>query len=671
MGTSGHASAAVTGNATIEELLRQAEQAFRRGEHAAAVDAWGKALALDSGNPEALFHLGNRERERGEHGAAIARYELALSRAPGHPALLNNLGLALEAIGEIERAEVCYRAVISADPHHADALLNLANLCHGSGRFAESAEAHAQVAAVRRELPPAVWVQRAIAQEQVGDVAGAEASLKEAARLAPADPRIQVNLATLYLRLRRHADAEEPLLKVLTRDPDQPYALSTLAYVRQQRCVWQGLGELHQRIRRLLDERGRDGPAFNPFPLLAMPASAQQRLFAAQRWARGFAPQVRGPAPQVRLAPGDRLRVGFVSSDLRPHATTFLLMELWERIDRDRIETFAYAIRPADRGPTGRRIAAGFEHFADVSRDTVARIVGRIRDDGIAVLIDLNGYTRFAREAIFALRPAPLQLHAFGYLGTLGAEWYDYVLTDRFITPPSAQAYFSERFLYLDDCYCPSDTRREVAPLSGDRATHGLPAEAFVFCCFNSAYKIMPEVFATWMRLLSAVPKSVLWLTETGSDAAENLRREARSAGIDPSRIVFAPRVPLPDHLARHAQADLFLDTTPYNAGATANDALFTGLPLITCSGDTMSSRVAGSQLHAIGLPELVTSNLRDYEACALSLAREPKLLQQTRDRLRDQRHHSELFDMARYAHAFEDALERAWARHQREAHIT
>ena len=233
----------MTGHATIEELLRQAEHAFRRGEHAAAVDAWGKALALDSGNPEALFHLGNREREHGEHGAAIARYELALTRAPGHPALLNNLGLALEAIGEIERAEACYRAVISADPRHSDALLNLANLCQNSGRFAESANAHAQVAAVRRELPPAVWVQRAIAQEQVGDVVGAEASLKEAARLAPADPRIQVNLATLYLRLRRHADAEEPLLKVLTRDPDQPYALSTLAFVRQQRCAWQGLAE--------------------------------------------------------------------------------------------------------------------------------------------------------------------------------------------------------------------------------------------------------------------------------------------------------------------------------------------------------------------------------------------------------------------------------------------
>jgi len=281
-----------------------------------------------------------------------------------------------------------------------------------------------------------------------------------------------------------------------------------------------------------------------------------------------------------------------------------------------------------------------------------------------------NGYTRLACESIFTLRPAPLQLLAFGCLGTLGAEWYDYVLTDRFVTPPSAQAYFSERFLYLDDCYCPSDTRREVAPLSGDRATHGLPAEVFVFCCFNSAYKILPEVFATWMRLLSAVPKSVLWLTETRSDAAENLRREARSAGIDPSRIVFAPRVPLPDHLARHAQADLFLDTTPYNAGATANDALLMGLPLITCSGDTMSSRVAGSQLHAIGLPELVTSNLRDYEAYALSLAREPMLLQQTRDRLRDQRHHSELFDMARYAHAFEDTLEQAWAQHQRDAQV-
>jgi len=662
---------AVTATATIDRLLRQAESAFSRGEHASAEDVWREALVLDPDNPEALFHLGNRERERGEHRAAIARYERALLRAGGHPGVLNNLGLALEAIGETERAESCYRAVLAADPQHADALLNLANLCYESGRFEEAAKSHARVAAIRRDVPPTVWAQRAIAQDQCGDLAGARASLEEAARLSPADPRIQVNLATVCLRQGHHADAEGPLLRALAHDPDQPYALSTLAHVRQHRCAWQGLDELHKRIRGLVDGNAGKGAAVNPFCLLAMPTSARQQLIAAQRWAQGFAPRIPANRPRVVFGPGERLRVGFVSSDLRPHPTTSLLMELWERIDRERIETFAYAIVAPDRGPTGQRIAKAFEHLVDLSRSPIARVVGRIREDRVAILIDLNGYTRFAREAIFALRPAPLQVNAFGYLGTLGAEWYDYVLTDRFVTPPGSQAHFSERILYLRDCYCPSDTHREVVPESGDRTSNGLPAKAFVFCCFNNAYKILPEVFAVWMRLLAAVPNSVLWLAETRSDTAENLRREARAAGIDASRLIFAARLPLPQHLARHAHADLFLDTTPYNAGATANDSLLMGLPLVTCIGETMSSRVAGSQLQAIGLPELVTHSLGDYEERALSLARNPALLREFRDRLRDNRRRSPLFDMSRYTRGFEDSLEHVWSEYQRRTAVT
>jgi predicted O-linked N-acetylglucosamine transferase (SPINDLY family) len=652
----------VSDPATTEALLHDAQNAFARGEHAVAIDAWRRVLSLDSDHPEALFHLGNRERESGDYAAAIARYERALARAPQHPAVLNNLGLALEAAGETERAEACYRAVLAADPAHADALLNLANLCYRDARFAEAASAHASAAAVRRDVPPAVWVQRALAQEQVHDLAGAEGSLTEAARLAPDDARIALNLATLLLRQRRHVDAEAPLARVLAIDPDEPQALSTLAYVRQQRCAWQGLDELHRRIGRLLDTSNVAQRAFNPFPLLAMPTSPQQRLEAARRWARGIAPATPAEALPLRRAPGERLRVGFVSSDFRPHATAYLLMELWEHLDRSRIEAHAYGISPADDGPVGERIRRTFEHFADLSDAPSARIARRIRGDRIAILFDLNGYTRLAREAVFALKPAPLQINAFGYLGTLGASWYDYVLTDRFVTPEESREHFSERPLFMTDCYCPGSTRRDVAPDARDRAAHGLPADGLVFCCFNSSYKILPEVFGVWMRLLRTTPKSVLWLTETVSDTADNLRREAAVAGVDPSRLVFAPRLPLPRHLARHAHADLFLDTTPYNAGATANDALFMGVPVLTCAGEVMSSRVAGSQLRAIGLPELVTGSLREYEALALELAGHPELLRDHRDRLVANRNTHPLFDMSRYAGSFESALERIWS---------
>ena len=248
-----------------------------------------------------------------------------------------------------------------------------------------------------------------------------------------------------------------------------------------------------------------------------------------------------------------------------------------------------------------------------------------------------------------------------GYLGTLGAPWYDYVLTDRFAAPPALQPYFSERFLYLPDCYCPSDTRREVAAALPSRAACGLPERALVFCCFNNSYKILPEVFALWLRLLAATPGSVLWLAPGNATAGTNLRREAAARGLDPQRLVLAPRVSLPEHLARHAHADLFLDTTPYNAGTTANDALFMGVPVLTCSGATMVSRVAGSQLRAAGLPEFVTANLAEYEALALALAAEPALLQSYRRHLAAQRQSSPLFDMARFTHALDDLLLAAW----------
>jgi predicted O-linked N-acetylglucosamine transferase (SPINDLY family) len=311
--------------------------------------------------------------------------------------------------------------------------------------------------------------------------------------------------------------------------------------------------------------------------------------------------------------------------------------------------------------PHRGRIEAAFDRFVEGADETAAQLAGRIRGDGVQLLIDLNGYTTHAKSELFALRPAPVQLSWLGYLGTLGADWYDYVLTDRFVSPPEAQAFFSERFLYLPDCYCPSDTSREVAAERPSRAACGLPESAFVFCCFNQSYKILPPVFAVWMRLLAAVPGSVLWLAPTTTAAESNLSREAAARGVDPTRLVFAPRMSLPEHLARYRHADLFLDTTPYNAGTTANDALFMGVPVVTCAGETMASRVAGSQLIAIGLPELVTTQLPKYEALALALALQPALLRQVRDRLHANRDTHPLFDMARFTRALDTQLCEAW----------
>jgi len=355
------------------------------------------------------------------------------------------------------------------------------------------------------------------------------------------------------------------------------------------------------------------------------------------------------------------LRVGFVSSDLRNHPMVALSLEFWERIDRQRIEAFAYGIEPEDRGLVGRRATAAFEHFVDASSDTTEALAQRIRDDRIAVLIDLNGFTKYAREGLFPLRPAPVQVNFMGFQGTLGAPWYDWILVDRFGAPESMQWAYVEKLLYGPVCSFPSDTRRTPHGPPPSRAECGLPDSGFVFCCFNNTYKLLPDVFAIWMRLMRAVPGSILWLLDAADEAKRNLRREMERAGVSAGRVVFAPRVALEAHLARIAAADLFLDTFPYGAHTTANDALLVGLPVVTCAGDTLASRIAGSQLDAIGLPELITSSFAEYESLALRLARDPAALAELRRRLRANRLTHPLFDIARYTRDYEDALFRAW----------
>jgi protein O-GlcNAc transferase len=634
------------------------------GDAPAAERAWAEALRLDPHDAEALFHHGNRHRERGEHDAAIDHFERALARRPGHPGVLNNLGLALEARGQLERAEGCYRDALRAHPRYADAHANLAALLFRQKRYREAVAAYEQALALRRDFPLDFWISRGMSLGEAGAPDAAEASFREAVRLDPQRAQSHMDVGSMCVIQGKFDAAQVALARAAELDPGNAYVATLLAFSRMHCCAWDGLDQLFATVRRCVEAATADSayPAV-PFPLLAMPLGPRIELAAARRWAQRVAARV-AAQPAAAVAPtasAARLRVGFVSSDLRDHPVAHLLVECVERLDRTRIETYAYSLVPLDTSAFGQRVARAFDRCLDVSGESGVELSQRIRGDGIGILFDLNGYTTHEKSEVFALRPAPVQVSWLGYLGTLGAPWYDYLLTDRFVVPPSQQAFFTERLLYLPDCYCPSDTQRPVATALPDRAACGLPAEGVVLCCFNHGYKILPPVFDVWMRLLAALPGSVLWLSPAEATACANLRREALARGIDPARLVFAPRLSLPEHLARHAHADLFLDTTPYNAGTTANDALFMGVPVLTCAGDTMASRVAGSQLSAIGLPELITTNLADYEALAFKLARDRAMLARYRARLRDNRRSAPLFDMARFTRALDDLLLAAW----------
>jgi len=659
------ALAAATGHrdvmSDVQTLLERGRKSLAAGDVSSAEAYWRETLVAEPDNAEANFHLANRQRESGNARGAIEGYERALRSAPGNAGVLNNLGLALEALGETERALDCYNRVLAADPSHPDALGNLGNALYGRGEFESCSAAYDRLFAIRRELPVPVVVRRGIALQKSRRLEEAETAFMDAARRWPDDAQVLTNLGSVRVELARHADADAPLSRAYELDPTNAYTLSMLAHARAHCCRWDGIDELFSDLRRLLDGEAVQGPwNMTPFPLLAMPLPPSTLQRATRRWSRTFLPRRALPAKTPTRRDG-RLRVGFVSSDFRLHPVPMLMMEVWEKIDRDRIEGFAYGVLPEDTGPIGQRIRRSFEHFSDVSADTAFSIAQRIRDDGIQILFDLNGYTMNARSEVFALRPAPVQINSMGFPGTLGADWYDYIHVDRFVAPARSSSDYAERFFYMPHCYVPSDTTRAPRGPAPARRECGLDDDAFVFCCFNNAFKILPRVFALWLDLLRAVPGSVLWLLDANPDARENLRREMIRAGVAPGRLIFAPKVPNAQHVARNAAADLFLDTAPYGAHTTTNDALLAGLPVLTCAGETLASRNPGSQLHAIGLPELVTSSFDDYLNLGLALAREPQRLTSVRLRLAENRHTHPLFDMAGYARDFADGMASVW----------
>jgi predicted O-linked N-acetylglucosamine transferase (SPINDLY family) len=444
----------------------------------------------------------------------------------------------------------------------------------------------------------------------------------------------------------------ECALEIRTDDPATE--LSWL-HLRQQIGHWEGVADAFGRVRAAAGRSTE--PAPSPFWFLAVPGStpAEQRR-CAEVWGRAVAESVQAtrlsPAQESDRGAG-RIRLGYLSSDLNEHAVATVIAEVIELHDRHRFEVVGYSYGSDDGSAARRRLVRAFDRFVDVRPLSFVDAARHIREDGIDILIDLNGYTRHARTEIVALRPAPVQVSHLGYPGTMGAEFIDYLISDFFVTPPEAAGGYSEALAVLPDCYQPQDRQRPIGD-SPPRATCGLPEDGFVFCCFNQPYKIAPDIFDVWCRLLQTVPGSVLWLWKANPWIEGNLRGAAAARGIAPDRLVFADYAPLAEHLARQQLADLFLDTFPYNAHATASHALWAGVPIVTRAGQTFASRVAGSLLRAAGLPELVTRTLDEYFQLSLNLATDRMALGRLRDRLAANRLTAPLFDTLRYVRNLE-----------------
>ena len=602
---------------------REAAAHYNRGlelhrlrRHEEALESYARAIELWPTLAAAHNNRGVVLRDLGRDAEALESYERALALDPASEQAHNNRGVVLREMRRFAEALESYERAIELKPGFAEAHSNRGTVLADLRRHREALQAQERALAIRPGFAQA-WVKRGVVLGDLGEAGGAVASLRRA----------------------------------LDIDSSLEWVEGLWLHAKMKACDWSGLGDRIEHLARRVEQGERATP---PFPLLALPVPAALHRKAAETWVAAHHGHV---AP--RLAPwprGERVRVGYFSSDLHEHATSYLIAGMLERHDRAGFEVTAFSFGPDTGDAMRARVAAAVERFVDVRGLTDDEVVRRARELRIDVAVDLKGLTEDARTGIFAMRAAPVQASFLGYPGTIGAPFIDYLVADAIVVPLSEQSLYAERIVHVPVSYQPNDATRGLGRRDASRGEQGLPDPGVVFCCFNNSYKISPVVFEAWMRVMARVPDSVLWLLEDNALAARNLRREAARRGIDAGRLVFAPRAPLAEHMARSRLADLFLDTLPYNAHTTASDALWAGVPVLTRAGDSFAGRVASSLLHAMGLPELVTATLRDYEELAVALATEPDRHAELRRRVESQRLASPLFDPQAAARKLEAA---------------
>jgi len=633
----------------------------RLGRHADALASYEAALALQPNHAGALIGRGDALLALKRHAEALATFERALARG-GTPALIGR-GIALIELGRHEEALASFDAALAADPGNAAALANRGFVLKALRRWNEA------LASYERALTAApsdaeISNNRGVLLAELGRHQEALASYDQALSCNPDHVEALVNRSYVLRRLGRYREAIASLEAVMAREPSHRTAYGTLLHCAMVCCDWGRVAHLAAELGlRLSDDRS----LLDPLALLALSDDPADHLRCAANYARRELAKPGATLPPGRAGAGhDRIKLAYISADFHRHATAYLAAGLFELHDRARFETVGISFGADDRSDMRARLMRSFDRFHDVTGRSDHEIAAFLRELDVDIAVDLKGYTEDARPGVMAYRAAPVQVSYLGYPGTMAADFIDYVIADRVVLPFDQQPFYGERIVHLPDSYQANDFRRRMAPQPVSRAAAGLPEPGFVFCCFNNSWKINAPVFEIWMRLLAAVEGSVLWLLRANDYAAANLQRAAQAHGVDPERLIFAPPQPYADHLARLGYADLVLDTLPYNAHTTASDALWAGVPVLTCIGRSFASRVAASLLQAVGLPDLVATSLNDYEALARRLAGEPALLRSLRSKLERNRSSMPLFDTDRFRRHLEAAYTTMWDIHRR-----
>jgi len=583
-----------------------------------------KAITLtQNGQPipdiRAMFLEGLKLHQQNKAKEAKAVYEIVLKADPGHFNALHLLGVAYVQLGKPKTGSTFIRRALQINPDHADAHNNLG-----------------------------------AALQELRQLEEAVSSYDQAIKLNPGFADAHKNRGDSLVQLGRLGDALMSYEKVLALRPDYDFLLGTYLNTKAKLCDWSGLDEWVQRLELGISQSKKVTKPFCATGLLDDPLLLRK---ASSIYVDAKFPERTALGRAIPRKTDGKIRIGYFSSDYRNHATSYLIAELLESHDKDRFELFGYSYGPNKNDAMQLRIAAAFDHFVDVRKMSDRAVAIMAREAGLDIAIDLKGFTKDQRMGIFSFGCAPVQVSYLGYPGTSGASYFDYLIADKTVIPEEAQCGYSEKIVHMPASYQVNDSTRRISDRDFTRSELGLPEDAFVYCCFNNNYKILPETFSVWMRILAAVPHSVLWLFESHPHVIINLQKEASSRGVDANRLIFASRMELEDHLARHRLADLFLDTLPYNAHTTASDALWAGLPVLTRTGHSFAGRVAASLLNALELTELITDTQDAYEALAIRLARHPEELQAIKNKLDLHKRTKTLFDGRAFARHLEKSF--------------
>ena len=629
--------------------------------HIEAINFFKKAQKIRPDNNLVNFNLGKALSEIGNDLDAINYYKIAIRLDKNHLGSWLSFGKSLHQLERYDESLSYYDQAIKLKPDYLEAHYNKANTLKILKRYDEAIIHYSQAIKLKPDYFNA-YIERGVLFELVNLKDEALFDYDQAIKLKP-DSALPYNNKGNVLRSQLHYDqAIFNYYKALKLEPDYPYIFGMILHMKMYLCNWQNF---KVEVENLLLQIYENKKSSYCFPILALIDSPLIHRKSSEIWINDRCSFNFLLGPILKSKRREKIRIGYYSEDFHDHPVAHLIIELFELHNKDQFELFGFYLGPPDSSKMHKRVLSAFNQFIDVRLKSDKDIALMSREIGIDIAVDLGGFTGSHRPGIFSYRAAPIQVNYLGYPGTMGAKYIDYIIADLTLIPIESEQYYSEKIVYLPNTYQPNDRNRLVAKKVFTKDELGLPKDSFVFCCFNSSFKITPDTFDGWMRILKAAKNSVLWLLEDNPIAALNLRKEAQVRGIDSSRLIFAKKMFRPEHLARHQVADLFLDALPYNAHTTASDALWAGLPVLTCMGKSFASRVAASLLNAIELPELITTTQEQYEAKAIELATNPEKLKAIKYKLERNRFTTALFDTPRFTKHIQAAYKQMYERYQ------